>query len=77
MLSEDVNWRRITLNRPRALNSLNLSMVRELHSLLRRFEGNSRVFAVVLDAVGGKASAAPGRVCTLGAKWTPDHASDA
>ena len=38
----------ITLNRPKALNALSLSMVRELTHVLRGFEGDVDVLAVVI-----------------------------
>ena len=38
----------ITLNRPKALNALSLSMVRELTHVLRGFEGDADVLAVVI-----------------------------
>ena len=38
----------ITLNRPKALNALSLPMVRELTHVLRGFESDVEVFAVVI-----------------------------
>lgn len=65
VISEDVNWRRVSLNRPQALNSLNLSMVQELTTRMQQWEANPRVFAVIFDGLGGRAFCAGGDVKTL------------
>ena len=52
----------ITLNRPRALNTLNLTMVRTLHSVLIDWENNDAVKAVVVQGSGEKAFCAGGDV---------------
>jgi len=51
----------ITLNRPRALNALNLNMVRKIHQKLREWESSSMQF-VLIKGTGGKAFCAGGDI---------------
>lgn len=55
----------ITLNRPKALNALNLSMVREILPRLRQWAQDPAVTRVVIKAAGEKAFCAGGDVRTL------------
>lgn len=52
----------LTLNRPAALNTINISMVRDMHAALTQWEQNSSVKAVVVTGHGGKAFCAGGDV---------------
>lgn len=61
----------LTLNRPRALNSLNLEMVRVLHDHYRAWvTPDSGVRAVLLMGAGGKVRAGP---AALPPPPAPDH----
>src|SRR3546814_929994 len=51
-----------TLNRPGALNALNLAMIRALDRRLQAWAGDASVKAVVLRAAGGRAFCAGGDV---------------
>ncbi|MBO0753099.1 MAG: enoyl-CoA hydratase/isomerase family protein, partial [Bradyrhizobiaceae bacterium] len=50
----------ITLNRPAALNAVNLGMVRTLRNALERWRHDDAVSRVVVTAAGGKAFSAGG-----------------
>jgi len=52
----------ITLNRPQALNALNLLMIRTITQQLLEWESDPRIYAVVIGAVPGKAFCAGGDV---------------
>lgn len=56
---------RIKLNRPKALNSLNLEMVGLIAEALDRFEADSEVVAVLLDGSGERALCAGGDIREL------------
>ena len=51
---------RLTLNRPRAINALNLEMVRRLHETLDAWEHDSEVDVVLLDGAGDRGLCAGG-----------------
>ena len=55
----------ITLNRPKALNALTLSMVREIHPKLEEWESNPSVNNVLIKAEGEKAFCAGGDIRAL------------
>lgn len=55
-----IGW--ITLNRPKALNALSLFMIRKLSSLLKEWEENPSLKAVVIEGAGEKAFCAGGDV---------------
>ena len=56
----------VTLNRPRALNSLNLDMIRSLTPVLRAWQQrDSGVRAVMVRGAGGKAFCAGGDIRAL------------
>ena len=52
----------ISLNRPRALNSLNLGMIREMMRVLQGWAENDQVKFVVIEGVGDKAFCAGGDI---------------
>ena len=54
--------RRITLNRPQALNAITLDMVTTMTALLRQWANDPAVGAVMLDGAGGRALAAGGDI---------------
>ena len=55
----------ITLNRPKALNALTLSMVRKIHPKLKEWENNSSIKYVLIKAQGEKAFCAGGDIRAL------------
>jgi enoyl-CoA hydratase len=57
--------RRITLNRPKALNAITLDMVVTMTALLREWAGDPAVGAVMIDGAGGRAFAAGGDIRAL------------
>jgi enoyl-CoA hydratase len=57
--------RRITLNRPQALNAITLDMVATMTALLRAWADDPAVGAVLLDGAGGRAFAAGGDIRAL------------
>jgi len=56
---------RLTLNRPRAINALDLGMIRALTAALDAWEGDPDVHAVLLDGEGDRGFCAGGDVRTL------------
>ncbi len=58
-----IGW--ITLNRPKALNALNLGMIREMRKVLEKWAVDSTVRAVVVRGAGGKAFCAGGDIRAL------------
>jgi enoyl-CoA hydratase/carnithine racemase len=66
----------ITLNRPKALNALNLGMVRAIAAALDEFEKDDRVARVVVTGAGGRAFCAGGDIRLLYEQGRAgDHAS--
>ena len=55
----------ITLNRPKALNALTLSMVREIHPQLKEWENDSSIKNILIKAEGEKAFCAGGDIRAL------------
>ena len=55
----------VTLNRPKALNALNLGMVRKLTPLYKEWESNASVKGVIMVGVGEKAFCAGGDVVAI------------
>jgi len=55
----------VTLNRPKALNALNLPMVRKLTPLLKTWRDNDLVDKVILKGSGSKAFCAGGDVVAI------------
>lgn len=52
----------ITLNRPKALNALNLNMIRKIYPVLQKWEADPGVNLVVIKGTGGRAFCAGGDV---------------
>jgi enoyl-CoA hydratase/carnithine racemase len=57
--------RRITLNRPQALNAITLDMAVTMTALLQSWAGDAEVGAVLIDGAGGRAFAAGGDIRAL------------
>ncbi|XP_062390561.1 3-hydroxyisobutyryl-CoA hydrolase, mitochondrial isoform X2 [Sardina pilchardus] len=63
VLSEKVgNAGVITLNRPKALNALNLPMIRHMYPLLKKWDQDSGIDLVIIKGAGGKAFCAGGDI---------------
>ena len=56
---------RITLNRPKALNAVTWTMLREIDGALTAWENDDRVALVIIDAEGDRAFAAGGDIVDL------------
>ncbi|GMS87511.1 hypothetical protein PENTCL1PPCAC_9686, partial [Pristionchus entomophagus] len=66
VLAESVGSKRVvTLNRPKALNALNLNMVRELYPLMKKWDDGGHVSLVIVKGAGGKAFCAGGDVVAV------------
>ncbi|XP_077436737.1 3-hydroxyisobutyryl-CoA hydrolase, mitochondrial [Vanacampus margaritifer] len=52
----------ITMNRPKVLNALNLTMIRSIYPQLKKWESDSDTDLVIIKGVGGKAFCAGGDV---------------
>ncbi|XP_029981287.1 3-hydroxyisobutyryl-CoA hydrolase, mitochondrial [Sphaeramia orbicularis] len=52
----------ITMNRPKVLNALNLSMIRQIYPKLKKWEQDSETDIVIIKGVGGKAFCAGGDI---------------
>ncbi|KAL8183752.1 UNVERIFIED_CONTAM: hypothetical protein K2H54_050761 [Gekko kuhli] len=52
----------ITLNRPKALNALNISMIRQIYPQIKRWEQDPETFLIIIKGVGGKAFCAGGDI---------------
>ncbi|XP_041120799.1 3-hydroxyisobutyryl-CoA hydrolase, mitochondrial [Polyodon spathula] len=52
----------ITLNRPKALNALNLSMIRQIYPQLKKWEKDPETSIVLIKGTGGKAFCAGGDI---------------
>ncbi|KJL42844.1 MULTISPECIES: enoyl-CoA hydratase/isomerase family protein [Microbacterium] len=68
---------RLTLNRPRAINALNLGMVEQLHAALDSWEQDTEVDVVLLDGAGERGLCAGGDVRGLAEQVTSGRAEDA
>ncbi|MGU3644661.1 enoyl-CoA hydratase/isomerase family protein [Microbacterium sp. C23T] len=68
---------RLTLNRPRAINALNLGMVEQLHAALDAWEHDTEVDVVLLDGAGERGLCAGGDVRGLAEQVTSGRADDA
>ena len=55
LLEKDSNIAVITMNRPKALNSLNSETLKELDKVIGILEKDSEIYAVVLTGAGEKA----------------------
>jgi len=65
LLRRDGALARITLNRPKAINALNLAMVREITPALREWADDDGVATVLLDGAGERGLCAGGDIVTL------------
>ncbi|XP_028924994.1 3-hydroxyisobutyryl-CoA hydrolase, mitochondrial isoform X2 [Ornithorhynchus anatinus] len=52
----------VTLNRPKALNALNLGMIRHIHPQLKRWEDDPETSLIIIKGAGGKAFCAGGDI---------------
>ncbi|NXC26080.1 HIBCH protein, partial [Campylorhamphus procurvoides] len=52
----------ITLNRPKALNALNLSMIQQIYPQLKTWEQDPETFLIIIKGTGGKAFCAGGDI---------------
>ncbi|NWV24971.1 HIBCH protein, partial [Origma solitaria] len=52
----------ITLNRPKALNALNLSMIKQIYPQIKTWEKDPETFLIIIKGTGGKAFCAGGDV---------------
>lgn len=52
----------ITLNRPKSMNALSLNMIRDIVQLLKRWQADSSIKAVIIEGAGDKAFCAGGDV---------------
>ncbi|XP_050772339.1 3-hydroxyisobutyryl-CoA hydrolase, mitochondrial isoform X4 [Gopherus flavomarginatus] len=52
----------ITLNRPKALNAFNLSMIRQIYLQLKTWEKDPETFLIIIKGTGGKAFCAGGDI---------------
>ncbi|WP_010298274.1 enoyl-CoA hydratase/isomerase family protein [Candidatus Odyssella thessalonicensis] len=62
LISTQGNAGIITLNRPKALNSLNLTMIREIHKALKQWQQDDAIACVIVEGVGEKAFCAGGDI---------------
>ena len=65
LVRSDGALRRITLNRPQALNAITLDMALAMTELLRQWKLDPNVGAVLLDGAGGRAFCAGGDIRAL------------
>ncbi|NXG47289.1 HIBCH protein, partial [Psilopogon haemacephalus] len=52
----------ITLNRPKALNALNISMIRQIYPQIKAWEQDPETFLIIIKGTGGKAFCAGGDI---------------
>ncbi|XP_041857359.1 3-hydroxyisobutyryl-CoA hydrolase, mitochondrial [Melanotaenia boesemani] len=52
----------ITMNRPKVLNALNLTMIRQIYPQLKKWEKDSETHIVIIKGTGGKAFCAGGDI---------------
>ncbi|VDL83471.1 unnamed protein product [Nippostrongylus brasiliensis] len=69
IVEKEGSKRILTLNRPKALNALNLDMVREMYPRLREWEDSGDVDLIILKGAGEKAFCAGGDVLGYGMKY--------
>ncbi|RRO19308.1 enoyl-CoA hydratase/isomerase family protein [Saccharopolyspora rhizosphaerae] len=65
LVSENGSLGRITLNRPKALNSLTLGMVREMTEAVEGWRGAEHIRAILIDGAGERGLCAGGDVRAL------------
>ncbi|NXX42773.1 HIBCH protein, partial [Tricholaema leucomelas] len=52
----------ITLNRPKALNAINISMIRQIYPQIKTWEQDPETFLIIIKGTGGKAFSAGGDI---------------
>ncbi|NXB52384.1 HIBCH protein, partial [Leucopsar rothschildi] len=68
----------ITLNRPKTLNALNISMIQQIYPQIKTWEQDPETFLIIIKGTGGKAFCAGGDIRAIteagkaGAKMTRD-----
>ena len=62
IISEVGHIARLTLNRPKALNALNLDMIRDITFALNKWENDDKIWAVFIDGAGDRAFCAGGDI---------------
>ncbi|XP_056294064.1 3-hydroxyisobutyryl-CoA hydrolase, mitochondrial isoform X1 [Pseudoliparis swirei] len=55
----------ITINRPKALNALNLAMVRQIYPQLKKWDNDNETAIVIIKGAGGKAFCAGGDIIAV------------
>ncbi|NXD85710.1 HIBCH protein, partial [Halcyon senegalensis] len=55
----------ITLNRPRVLNALNFSMIRQIYPQIKTWEQDPETFLIIIKGTGGKAFCAGGDIIAI------------
>jgi 3-hydroxyisobutyryl-CoA hydrolase len=65
ILTETNNAKVITLNRPKALNALNLAMIRAMHPQLKLWNDKDKTSLILVKGNGGKAFCAGGDVVAV------------
>lgn len=65
LVSKEQGVRRVTLNRPRAMNALTFAMVVEMYDLPRSWAADPEVKVVLLDGAGERGLCAGGDVRAL------------
>ena len=65
LFSEQKGWGIITLNSPKTLNSLDISMIRAMDEKIRCWQDDQNIRAVILEGEGDKAFCAGGDVISL------------
>jgi enoyl-CoA hydratase len=66
-----IGW--LTLNRPAALNALDLGMIRAVHAALRQWQDDDGVAAVLVDGAGERAFCAGGDIAVVHRSAGGDH----
>lgn len=67
---------RLTLNRPRAINALDLGMIHQLHAALDAWQSDTEVDVIVLDGAGERGLCAGGDVRGLAERVMGGHADE-
>ena len=66
----------ITLHRPKALNALNLTMIRIIHPVLKAWENDPEIGVIIMKGSGDKAFCAGGDVVAITSKGEPSELSE-
>uniref|UniRef100_A0A0R3RIH6 3-hydroxyisobutyryl-CoA hydrolase, mitochondrial n=1 Tax=Elaeophora elaphi TaxID=1147741 RepID=A0A0R3RIH6_9BILA len=77
ILAENINGKLVvTLNRPKALNALNISMVRKLYSMLKKCNSDRSLPFILVKGAGGKAFCAGGDIVAVSRSVQANDPSD-